>query len=102
MGESLDIDAADAWTLFKLLDADNSNYVTYDEFVEGCLALRGVAKTVGLKELMYELRWIRRQLGGTAGQVDSLIKCLFQSRDEAETIIELPKLTEISADLHQN
>merc|ERR1711988_1489637 len=39
----LDIDAASTGRLFHMLDRDNSGTVNFNEFVEGCLGLRGGA-----------------------------------------------------------
>eukprot|EP00928_Gymnodinium_smaydae_P100656 TRINITY_DN9926_c0_g2_i1.p1 TRINITY_DN9926_c0_g2~~TRINITY_DN9926_c0_g2_i1.p1 ORF type:complete len:610 (+),score=119.47 TRINITY_DN9926_c0_g2_i1:81-1910(+) len=50
---SLDIDTTDAWTLFKLLDADSGGSVDMDEFVEGCIQLRGQARSIQMAQLMY-------------------------------------------------
>merc|ERR1719210_742199 len=48
---SLEIEAADAWSLFKLLGADGQGTVDSDEFVTGCLRLRGGAKAIQIQEL---------------------------------------------------
>lgn len=50
----LDIDSSDAYTLFRLLDADGSHEIDADEFVLGCLKLRGPAKSVDLATLRSE------------------------------------------------
>lgn len=52
--QSMDIDVDDAWTLFKLLDTDETRAVDPDEFVTGCLRLRGPAKSIHLAQLMLE------------------------------------------------
>jgi len=60
--ESLEIEVQDAWTMFKLLDSSGNLVVTIDTFIDGCLKIRGFAKQVGLKELMYETRWMMNEL----------------------------------------
>eukprot|EP00930_Biecheleria_cincta_P001842 TRINITY_DN102933_c0_g1_i1.p1 TRINITY_DN102933_c0_g1~~TRINITY_DN102933_c0_g1_i1.p1 ORF type:complete len:634 (-),score=96.61 TRINITY_DN102933_c0_g1_i1:233-2134(-) len=52
--DSLGINAADAWTLFKLLDIDYSGCIDIDEFAAGCLNLRGPAKAVQIAKMSYE------------------------------------------------
>merc|ERR1719277_742574 len=42
---TFDIENADAWTLFKLLDVDGGGSVDIKEFVEGCIRLKGGAKS---------------------------------------------------------
>merc|ERR1719216_811398 len=52
--QSLGISVTDAWTLLKLLDTDGSGTVNRQEFVNGCLALRGDAKAVHIATLAYD------------------------------------------------
>jgi len=42
----LGIKSYDAWTLFKLMDADKSSFVDWEEFVKGCMQLSGAASAV--------------------------------------------------------
>eukprot|EP00928_Gymnodinium_smaydae_P029897 TRINITY_DN22387_c0_g3_i1.p1 TRINITY_DN22387_c0_g3~~TRINITY_DN22387_c0_g3_i1.p1 ORF type:complete len:623 (+),score=125.21 TRINITY_DN22387_c0_g3_i1:89-1870(+) len=48
---SLEIEVRDAITLFELLDADGSGEVDIDEFVTGCITLRGGAKAVHMEKV---------------------------------------------------
>merc|ERR1719382_46136 len=54
--QSLEIDADDAWTLFKLIDTDQSNVIDIEEFVMGCLRLKGTARSIDMQRLLYEQR----------------------------------------------
>lgn len=54
----LEIENADAWTIFKLLDTDGGGAVDYTEFVEGCIRLKGNAKSIEMAQLMYHHKWI--------------------------------------------
>merc|ERR1712176_1160689 len=59
---AIDLDISEARGLFKLLDLDESDSISVDEFVMGCLRLRGNAKAIDLATLMFEnrrnnLRW---------------------------------------------
>merc|ERR1719382_413736 len=49
--KAIDLDQAEAYDLFLLLDADDSDEVDEDEFVNGCLRLHGVAKAIDLATL---------------------------------------------------
>eukprot|EP00747_Dinoflagellata_sp_TGD_P209219 gnl/TRDRNA2_/TRDRNA2_82627_c0_seq1.p1 gnl/TRDRNA2_/TRDRNA2_82627_c0~~gnl/TRDRNA2_/TRDRNA2_82627_c0_seq1.p1 ORF type:complete len:598 (+),score=101.70 gnl/TRDRNA2_/TRDRNA2_82627_c0_seq1:77-1870(+) len=51
---TLGIDGTEAAGLFKLLDLDGSGAVGINEFVMGCMRLKGGAKTVDVATLMYE------------------------------------------------
>eukprot|EP00931_Biecheleriopsis_adriatica_P039353 TRINITY_DN22508_c0_g1_i1.p1 TRINITY_DN22508_c0_g1~~TRINITY_DN22508_c0_g1_i1.p1 ORF type:complete len:596 (+),score=101.66 TRINITY_DN22508_c0_g1_i1:65-1789(+) len=53
---ALELDATDAWTLFKALDADGDNMLMAEEFLDGCVALRGSAKAVDLASLRKEIK----------------------------------------------
>mmetsp|Transcript_25267 Transcript_25267/g.58664 ORF Transcript_25267/g.58664 Transcript_25267/m.58664 type:complete len:711 (-) Transcript_25267:34-2166(-) len=55
---ALEIDIEDSWTLFKLLDKDKGGSVNLDEFVDGCLRLKGPAKSMQVHQIMYENRFM--------------------------------------------
>merc|ERR1712232_1156751 len=60
--EALEISLVETKSLFKLLDRDRSGTVDIDEFCEGCLRLKGEAKSFDIHCLMYEnqrmlMRW---------------------------------------------
>mmetsp|Transcript_4762 Transcript_4762/g.8624 ORF Transcript_4762/g.8624 Transcript_4762/m.8624 type:complete len:446 (-) Transcript_4762:100-1437(-) len=59
---SLELEPSDAWALFKLLDIDQSAVVDIEEFVIGCLRLRGQAKAIDLAKQSYELKFLMRKL----------------------------------------
>lgn len=60
--KAMELDANDAWTLFKLIDKDGSGLVEIEEFIMGCEALRGSAKTLDVANMMYESRLLARKL----------------------------------------
>merc|ERR1712187_1044273 len=66
---ALEIEVSDAWTLFKLLDTQESNVITIDTFVEGCLQLKGNARSIDIATMMYENRWIMNKLVRLSGEV---------------------------------
>lgn len=51
---SLELDPTQARGLFTLLDMDGTGYVDPNEFVHGCLRLKGQAKSVDVATLLYE------------------------------------------------
>jgi len=65
----LDMDTSDAWTLFKLLDTSSSQMINLEEFVDGCLCLRGPARSIDLAKMSYETRWMMNQLSELIIQV---------------------------------
>lgn len=62
MLQTFEIDNADAWTLFKLLDTDGGGSVDIDEFVDGCIRLKGSAKSIQMAQIMYHHKWIMDKL----------------------------------------
>merc|ERR1711972_1204487 len=53
--EALDLDVSEAEVLFDLLDASGDGMVAADEFLAGCLRLRGHAKALDLLVLSREV-----------------------------------------------
>lgn len=70
---SFGIETADAWTLFKLLDTDGGGSVDYNEFVEGCIRLKGNAKSIQMAQLMYHHKWIMDKVCEIADLVQELV-----------------------------
>eukprot|EP00747_Dinoflagellata_sp_TGD_P172458 gnl/TRDRNA2_/TRDRNA2_208988_c0_seq1.p1 gnl/TRDRNA2_/TRDRNA2_208988_c0~~gnl/TRDRNA2_/TRDRNA2_208988_c0_seq1.p1 ORF type:complete len:171 (-),score=38.39 gnl/TRDRNA2_/TRDRNA2_208988_c0_seq1:189-662(-) len=96
---SLQLDINDAWTLFKLLDDDGSNVVHIDEFVMGCLRLRGTAKGIDIATLMYESRLMARKLGDFMKFVEKELGYVERDLKHVELeIAEGTKYSSLSAD----
>merc|ERR1711972_426814 len=60
--ESLEIDVNDVWSFFKLLDKDGTKSVEAEEFLDGCVRLRGNAKALDVAKLMHDEKQMRRKL----------------------------------------
>lgn len=54
--QTLELDVSQAHNLFELLDTDGSDQVTVDEFLKGCLRLKGQATTVDLNMVLMTCR----------------------------------------------
>jgi len=54
--DALEVNASDAWVLFKLLDRDGSGRVDIDEFCDGCIRLKGEARSFDINCMLYENR----------------------------------------------
>merc|ERR1712190_301059 len=52
--QMLSIDTSEAEGLFKLLDVDDSGEVGTEEFIVGCMRLKGTAKSIDLATMLYE------------------------------------------------
>lgn len=80
----LEISATDAWTLFNSLNLDGNHVLTLDEFTEGCLLLRGNARSVDVFALKQQNKKIREQISGLAKMHTELSQFLLE-RDTVST-----------------
>eukprot|EP00812_Abedinium_dasypus_P010580 NODE_4190_length_701_cov_282.809598.p1 GENE.NODE_4190_length_701_cov_282.809598~~NODE_4190_length_701_cov_282.809598.p1 ORF type:complete len:147 (+),score=43.46 NODE_4190_length_701_cov_282.809598:98-538(+) len=60
--EALGLDAADAWTLFKLIDTEQNHQISIEEFIQGCMRLRGGAKGIDSARLVEDNRRLMKRL----------------------------------------
>eukprot|EP00928_Gymnodinium_smaydae_P029271 TRINITY_DN22091_c0_g1_i2.p1 TRINITY_DN22091_c0_g1~~TRINITY_DN22091_c0_g1_i2.p1 ORF type:complete len:664 (-),score=109.89 TRINITY_DN22091_c0_g1_i2:176-2116(-) len=57
--DSLKLDTSDAELLFRIIDADESGFISIDEFVDGCLRFKGEAKSLDLHALSMDFHKMR-------------------------------------------
>jgi len=55
--QAMDLDAGDAWTLFKLIDTEKTHTISVNDFIDGCMRLKGSAKGIDIATLMSDNRW---------------------------------------------
>jgi len=55
---SLELDIDQVRTLLTLLDRDQNGEVDIEEFITGCLRLKGGAKSLDMAILQYQIEWI--------------------------------------------
>eukprot|EP00913_Durusdinium_trenchii_P025172 g23631.t1 len=80
--ESIDINATDAWTLFDSLNLDGNEVLTMEEFTEGCLLLKGPARSVDVYALKQQSRKLRKQMEEPPCRMDSDLRALLQKQHE--------------------
>jgi len=61
--ECLGIHPTEVHGLFKLLDDDDSGSVTIEEFLSGCIRLKGTAKAIDMITLLFETNKISKKIG---------------------------------------
>mmetsp|Transcript_83262 Transcript_83262/g.129952 ORF Transcript_83262/g.129952 Transcript_83262/m.129952 type:complete len:151 (+) Transcript_83262:493-945(+) len=75
--EFLDVDISEAKRLFQLLDTDGSGTLEADEFLGGCMRLRGNARAMDLELMAYEHRRFQKKISSHAkivqARLDELI-----------------------------
>eukprot|EP00413_Alexandrium_margalefii_P000911 CAMPEP_0204515604 /NCGR_PEP_ID=MMETSP0661-20131031/2710_1 /ASSEMBLY_ACC=CAM_ASM_000606 /TAXON_ID=109239 /ORGANISM="Alexandrium margalefi, Strain AMGDE01CS-322" /LENGTH=237 /DNA_ID=CAMNT_0051520931 /DNA_START=1 /DNA_END=714 /DNA_ORIENTATION=- len=59
---ALGINAADTGRLFSLLDNDGDGHLSIDEFLEGCMRLRGQASSIDVQHLHMDVKKVKRLL----------------------------------------
>ena len=68
---ALEIKANDAKTLFRLLDRNASGSLNGEEFVDGCIRLRGAADGLDMAKLLNDSRWLKQTLVTLAGEISA-------------------------------
>jgi len=83
--QSLELEVAEARRLFRLLDIDSTGSVDAEEFVLGCLCLKGSAKAMDVAALLIEVKQQAKTLALILGRLDSL--SLTRKHEEHEPCI---------------
>merc|ERR1711957_270423 len=52
--DALEVDTSDAWALFKLIDTEENHQIELEEFIDGCLRLKGTAKSIDMVKLLHD------------------------------------------------
>lgn len=75
---TLGLEPTDAVNLFKMLDVNDENDVGIDieDFVDGCLRLKGAAKSCDVARLMYENKAIMRELTDFVTFAEEKFECI--------------------------
>lgn len=68
--QTLDLDVTQAHIVFELLDVDGSNQVTVDEFLEGCMRLKGQARSVDVNMLLLLHKKLNAKFASFVKQVE--------------------------------
>lgn len=68
---TLDLDPSEARGLFTLLDYNDSGEVSINEFVNGCIRLKGSAKSIDLCTLLYDCRKMALKIDGLEAALKS-------------------------------
>merc|ERR1712203_663726 len=71
--EALEITAFDARSMFKLLDRDGSGNIDIEEFCDGCLRLKGEAKSFDIQCLIYESQRLITKTTALMGHLEESI-----------------------------
>jgi len=83
--QSFQLDVSQAHTLFRLLDVDGSNRVEIDEFVEGCIRMRGQARSIDVHMLLYETEMMIKKNLDFQQLVEKQLQALFFKQTSFDT-----------------
>merc|ERR1719436_905847 len=78
---ALQLDFTDIMTLFVLLDRDQNGSINLDEFLRGCMRLKGEAKSLDLAKLQYEVEWLMHNMGYLLDQVAQISAACLELQD---------------------
>eukprot|EP00812_Abedinium_dasypus_P010174 NODE_380_length_1617_cov_339.211268.p1 GENE.NODE_380_length_1617_cov_339.211268~~NODE_380_length_1617_cov_339.211268.p1 ORF type:complete len:439 (+),score=150.86 NODE_380_length_1617_cov_339.211268:3-1319(+) len=87
--EGLEIHCDDSDELFDLIDKDDDGHLSREEFVDGCLALRGGARCLELASLASQADMLQVHVGMLADRLDATLEYLYGSESLAEWDDEL-------------
>jgi len=80
---TLGIDASDAVTLFQLIGTDsNQSGIDIEDFVMGCLRLKGAAKSCDIARLMYENKKIHWEISDLVAFMDANFRVIAGEKHE--------------------
>merc|ERR1711972_527516 len=75
---ALELDFTDIMTLFVLLDRDQNGSINLEEFLRGCMRLKGAARTFDIAKLQYEAEWLMHNISFL---VDEMVELSDRSKE---------------------
>eukprot|EP00929_Paragymnodinium_shiwhaense_P080220 TRINITY_DN4181_c1_g2_i1.p1 TRINITY_DN4181_c1_g2~~TRINITY_DN4181_c1_g2_i1.p1 ORF type:complete len:718 (+),score=107.28 TRINITY_DN4181_c1_g2_i1:110-2263(+) len=81
---ALEVDIGDAYSLFELLDEDGNELVDLEEFMWGCLQLKGGASALRLAQMQLTLKKITKLLCAVGEVVNDYLLPLDEEEEEQE------------------
>jgi len=93
--KALELDVCEAKGLFTLLDVDNLGEILIEEFVSGCLRLRGGAKAIDLATLMYYNKRMSSNMRAHSVYMEEMLEDMMEQLEEASGLIrQMPQKDE--------
>merc|ERR1712217_713932 len=71
---TLELDIDQVRTLLTLLDLDQNGEVDIEEFITGCLRLKGRAKSLDMAILQYQIEFMLHSVTSMSKALDSLVQ----------------------------
>merc|ERR1719215_240739 len=90
--EALDINVSDVQRLFRLLDANDSGEVDFEEFCDGCAKIKGDASSFDVHCLIYEHRRMHRWMSKFMAHVEGAFQRMSsETQNIGRTISQIPR-----------
>lgn len=83
---NLGIDVDEAEGLFKLLDLDSSGSITTEEFLYGCMRIKGTAKAIDVQTLLYENKKMFSKWTKLSKNIDKTYRLLLRVDDHLDSM----------------
>jgi Ca2+-binding EF-hand superfamily protein len=84
---AMKLDVSDAVVLFRLLDYDQSDEISIEEFVIGCYKLQGESRSLDTKIMQYEMRFLQEAF---TNMMESIVD-IRNRLDSADSYSQTPK-----------
>eukprot|EP00929_Paragymnodinium_shiwhaense_P118110 TRINITY_DN897_c1_g1_i1.p1 TRINITY_DN897_c1_g1~~TRINITY_DN897_c1_g1_i1.p1 ORF type:complete len:647 (+),score=81.27 TRINITY_DN897_c1_g1_i1:41-1942(+) len=78
----LELDTSDAYMLFRLLDEDGSGAINVEEFVDGCLRLKGAARSIDLAKLSKDFKSSNQHFNDQLNQLTGQLRDMHDALDK--------------------
>mmetsp|Transcript_125374 Transcript_125374/g.234476 ORF Transcript_125374/g.234476 Transcript_125374/m.234476 type:complete len:214 (-) Transcript_125374:37-678(-) len=82
--QALEFDVHQAHNLFKLLDIDGNDQVTLQEFLEGCIRLRGQARSIDLALVLQNQQQLRKQFDNFRKHAEENLQDILRHRAHSQ------------------
>lgn len=102
---TIKLDVSEARTLFNLLDHDDSNEVSIDEFVNGCYKLMGEATQLDTQIMQWEVKYLKESVDRLSGQirdVKGIVELDLVSRHVPTDLVAKMRMTAMLKSLSRN
>eukprot|EP00931_Biecheleriopsis_adriatica_P020202 TRINITY_DN13577_c0_g1_i2.p1 TRINITY_DN13577_c0_g1~~TRINITY_DN13577_c0_g1_i2.p1 ORF type:complete len:638 (+),score=140.00 TRINITY_DN13577_c0_g1_i2:75-1988(+) len=91
--QALELEATDAWTLFRNLDLNGDHSLDAEEFMEGCLQLRGTARSIEMAAVKKDSRLMAtkvKYLLDAIGRIEDALKSV--DPVDLNSVVSSPKV----------
>eukprot|EP00812_Abedinium_dasypus_P009918 NODE_3573_length_768_cov_8.959327.p2 GENE.NODE_3573_length_768_cov_8.959327~~NODE_3573_length_768_cov_8.959327.p2 ORF type:complete len:176 (+),score=55.15 NODE_3573_length_768_cov_8.959327:3-530(+) len=93
----LELDTPDSDSLFKLMDNDNDGWISQDEFVEGCLQLKGVAHSLDVALLNHAASHLQQESREVQRLLTAVCEAILESGSRHASVAGLAPVRNVTS-----